>query len=89
MAQARQRQVISLQITLNMALPHVGAAVEALCGKGFFFGGLAPLWFGTDGLLMQQLWGVEPHYGGIKLYTPLAKELLAYIKTDRQGVQEK
>ena len=86
--QARQRNVISLQITINMALPYIGEAVEVLRGKGFFFGGMAPLWFGTDGLLMQQLFGNEPHYEGMKLYTPMARELLAYIKTDRQTVRE-
>lgn len=86
--QARQRRVISLQITLNLALPYVGQAVEILCGKGFFFGGLAPFWFGTDGLLMQQVWADKAPDEGIKLYTPMAKELLAYIRADRQRVRE-
>ncbi len=85
---ARQRDVISLQVTVNMALPSVGTAVEVLRGNGFFFGGMVPLWFGTDGLLMQQLLADEPHYAGMKLYTPLAKELLEYIKIDRQTVRE-
>ena len=49
---ARQQGVISLQVTLNMACPHIGAAVDFLRGKRFFFGGLAPRWFGTDGILM-------------------------------------
>jgi hypothetical protein len=86
--QARQREVISLQITINIALPYVGEAVEVLRENGFFFGGMVPLWFGTDGLLMQQLFGTEPHYEEVKLYTPMAKGLLAYIKIDRQTVRE-
>lgn len=86
--QARQRDVISLQVTVNMALPHIGEAVEILRGHGFFFGGMVPLWFGTDGLLMQQLWGDEPDYEGMKLYTPAARELLAHIKLDRQSARE-
>ncbi|MCX5810026.1 MAG: hypothetical protein NTX36_11765 [Proteobacteria bacterium] len=84
---AKQRRVISLQVTLNMACPHIGAAVDLLRQKGFFFGGMAPRWFGTDGLLMQKLFGSETEYERTKLYTPFSRELLAFIRFDREAVR--
>lgn len=86
--QAKRRQVISLQMTLDMACPPIGAAVEVLWGQGFFFGGIAPRWFGTDGLLMQRLFGSKTEYAETKLYTPMAKELLEFIRSDREAVRE-
>ena len=84
--QAKARGVISLQIVLNTACPHLGEAVAVLRQHGFFLGGLIPRWFGTDGMLMQQVLGKEPDYDGIKLYTPTAKKLLKYISADRNQV---
>ena len=56
-AEAKRRGVVSLQLILNMACPQLDAAVQTLKSNGFFFGGLAPRWFGPDGLLMQQVLG--------------------------------
>ncbi len=86
LAEAKRRGVVSLQLTLNMACPEIGAAVKLLRSQGFFLGGLAPRWFGGDGLLMQQVLGVETEYEHIRLYSPTAKDLLAYIRTDRASV---
>ena len=85
-AEAARRSVISLQVTLNMACPHIGAAVQVLRSQGFFLGGIAPRWFGSDGLLMQQVLGVETEYEHIKLYSSTAKELLGYIRADRASI---
>jgi len=84
---AIQQQVISLQITINMACPHIGVAVDLLREKGFFFGGMAPHWFGTDGLLMQKLFGSKTEYEKTKLYTQFSRELLAFIISDRESVR--
>ncbi|MDT8903612.1 hypothetical protein [Anaeroselena agilis] len=86
LAEAKRRGVVSLQLTLNAGCPAIGAAVEELRASGFFFGGLAPRWFGSDGLLMQQVLGVETEYEHIRLYSPTAKELLAFIRADRASV---
>lgn len=86
LAEALRRRVISLQITLNTACPHIDAATGVLQGRGFFFGGLMPRWFGTDGMLMQKLFGDEPEFEKIKLYTPTARNLLDFIRADRQAV---
>jgi hypothetical protein len=84
---AKHRQVISFQVTLNMACPHIGAAVDLLRQKGFFFGGMAPRWFATDGLLMQKLFESKTEYEKTKLYTPFSKELPAFIRSDREALR--
>lgn len=84
--EARERRVVSLQVRINMSSPHIGAAVEVLRSNGFFFGGMAPRWFGTDGLFMQKLFGSKTEYDEIKLYTQTAKELLSFIRSDRDAV---
>lgn len=88
LAEAKRRGVISLQITLNMACPFIGAAVEVLREKGFFFGGLAPRWFDADGLSLQQVFGYETEYDLTKLYSPMAKELLSFIRADRTAIRK-
>lgn len=83
---AEAHDVVSLQVTLNTDVPHLGAAVEIMRDRGFFLGGLAPRWFGGDGLLMQKVLGREPDYDGIRLYSRTAKGLLERIKADRDEV---
>jgi hypothetical protein len=85
-AEAKRRGVASLQLVLNTACPSIGAAIEILRTKGFFFGGLAPRWFGADGLLLQQLFDSEPDYENTKLYSPEAKELMVFIRADKETV---
>ena len=86
LTEAGRREAISLQITLNMACPCLGEAVRELRAQGFFFGGLAPRWFDADGLLLQRVFGYETEYDRTKLYSPVAKELLAYIRADRAAI---
>jgi hypothetical protein len=82
-AEAKRGGVVSLQITLNMACPQLDTAVQVLKSHGFFFGGLAPRWFGPDGLLMQLVLGQETEYEHIKLYSATAKQILAWIQAER------
>ena len=84
--EAKRRGVVSLQVVLNTGCPAIGAATELLRTQGFFFGGLAPRWFGTDGVLLQKLVGDEPDYEETKLYSQTAKELMAFIRQDREAV---
>lgn len=84
--EAQKRQVVSLQVTVNTACPSIGEAIGILRQKGFFFGGLAPRWFGTDGVLMQILFNSETEYDDTKLYSPMARELMTYIRADREAV---
>jgi hypothetical protein len=84
--QARERQVVSLQVALSAALPYTSAAVEQMRRRGFFLGGVFPRWFGADGIMLQQVLGKEPDYEGIKLYGKTAKTLLTFIRNDRETV---
>lgn len=86
LGQAHQRKIISLQVILNMACPCIGVAVTILREQGFFLGGLAPRWFGSDGILMQRILGKEPDYDTIKLYTRTGKKMLVSVRTDQQAV---
>jgi hypothetical protein len=44
-----------IQVWLNTGQPWVGTAASALRSMGYFFGGVLPCWFGSDGLLMQKV----------------------------------
>lgn len=85
--QAHQRKIVSLQVILNMACPCISVAVTILREQGFFLGGLAPRWFGSDGILMQTVLGKKPDYDTIKLYTRTGRTLLASVRTDQETVQ--
>ena len=43
-------------------------------------------WFGSDGVMMQQLFDSEPDYEETKLYSPEAKDLMAFIREDKAVV---
>lgn len=86
LAESARREIISLQLTVNAHRPSLGAVVGLLRQKGFFFSGLAPRWFGSDGLVMQKVSGKEPDYENLKLYSPTARELLSFIRADRETV---
>lgn len=84
--QAGRRGVVSLQVVISTALPHISEAVEELRRRGFFLGGLFPRWFGADGVMMQRVFGREPDYEGIRLYGAAARALLEFIRHDRQSL---
>ena len=86
LAEAKRRGVVSLQVVLNTGCPAIGAATELLRTQGFFFGGLAPRWFGADGVMMQQLFDSEPDYEETKLYSQEAKDLMAFIRADKAAL---
>lgn len=87
LAQARRQQAVSLRFIINAHRAAMGAAVEELRQRGFFFGGLAPRWFGSDGLIVQKVFHKEPDFEGIRLYSQQAKELCSFIRADRDAVQ--
>lgn len=82
--QARSKNAIVFQAWLNLNKPWVGQAVEILRDRGYFFGGALPRWFDTDGLLMQKL-ECPPDFEDIVLYSDFAKELLCFIRKDRES----
>lgn len=70
-----------LQVYVNAGAPGLAFAVDALRARGFFLGGLIPLWFGPDGLLMQKLY-VEPEFEAINLHSDKAKAILDCVRAD-------
>lgn len=73
--------MIVFQVWLNMSWPFIDAAIEVLCKEGYFFGGLLPRWFGTDGLLMQKVMQ-PPNWGEIQLYSDRARKILDLVRAD-------
>lgn len=78
---ARSRNLAVIQVFVNAGGPGSVFAVEALRVQGFILGGLVPLWFGPDGLLMQKLY-VEPEFDAINLFSDRSRALLASIRAD-------
>jgi hypothetical protein len=79
--QARSKNVIVLQVWLNLTESCVGHAVDILRDRGYFFGGALPRWFDGDGLLMQKL-ECPPDFEKIMLLNDFSKELLKFIRED-------
>ncbi|HAJ25679.1 MAG TPA: hypothetical protein DCG53_00265 [Syntrophus sp. (in: bacteria)] len=75
------KKAVVFQVSLNLTEPWVGAAVEILRERGYFFGGPLPRWFDGDGLLMQKLL-CPPDFEGIVLVSDFAKALLEFIRED-------
>jgi hypothetical protein len=73
------------QIILPLWRPGSSLAVEAARTAGYFLGGLLPLWFDRDGLLLQKVAGT-PDFTKIQLFTEEAKDLLRLIVADRQAL---
>ncbi len=85
LALAASKGVEVFQVMVNLGEPWSGRGIEVLRRQGFFFGGLLPHWYGTDGLLMQKL-AFAPDFGSLELETPASRELLAFIREDRAGL---
>ncbi len=73
------------QIILPLWRPGCSFAVEAARAAGYFLGGLLPLWFDCDGLLLQKVAG-EPDFSRIQLFTEEARRLLSVIIADRESL---
>jgi hypothetical protein len=72
-----------IQVWLKLSWPWVGRVVDLLKGKGYFFGGILPQWFGEDGFLMQKTI-LQPDWQGIHLFSERAKKILEFVKADWQ-----
>lgn len=79
----RERGVIVFQVWLNLSSPFIGNTVDVLRTHRYFFGGVLPGWFGTDGLLMQKVMQT-PNWKGIHLFSDRAKKILDFVRKDWQ-----
>jgi hypothetical protein len=79
--EALAKNAVVFQVWLNLTEPWVGAEVNILRERGYFFGGPLPRWFDGDGLLMQKLL-CPPDFEGIVVASDVAKHLLEFIRED-------
>jgi hypothetical protein len=80
--QGAREKIIIYQFFINLKEPWAGKSIKILREHGYFLGGYIPLWFGSDGFLMQKVL-FDTDYTGINLYTEKCKRLLEYIRKDR------
>jgi len=84
-ADAFAKGMVVVQVWLKLSRPSIGTLVEYLHGRGYFFGGILPRWFGVDGLLMQKV-VPRPNWEGIHLYSDRALAILEAVRHDWQSV---
>jgi len=72
------------QAQLPLSDPGLPHAVEAARKRGYFFGGLLPLWIGRDVLFLQKL-DLEPEKE-MQLLTDLTRDIVAFALADRAEV---
>ncbi|MBP7530032.1 MAG: hypothetical protein KA801_19075, partial [Syntrophorhabdaceae bacterium] len=84
-ADALAKGMVVVQVWLKLSRPFIGTLVEYLRGRGYFFGGILPRWFGVDGLLMQKV-VPRPNWEGIHLYSDRALAILEAVRHDWQSV---
>jgi hypothetical protein len=75
----------TVQVALNLGDPGVDEAVGLLRGRGYFFGGLLPHWFGPDGLVMQRT-PQAPDWDAMCLDGEKARAMRDFVRCDREGV---
>ena len=75
----------AVQAYLNLGDPGADEAVALLRGRGYFFGGLLPHWFGPDGLMMQKP-RQEPDWDAMCLDGDMAMAMRDFVRADQKGV---
>jgi len=69
------------QFFIDLGKPWSGGVVEMLRQNGYALGGLLPVWFGDDGLLMQKHF-TDPDFDGMKIYSDRGRRLVEMVKRD-------
>lgn len=74
------------QLVLPLWQKGATRSVQAARDRGYFLGGLLPLWADQDCLLMQKVRG-EPDFSKILVLLDSTRELLATVHKDREAVR--
>ncbi len=74
-----------IQLFVDLGRAWSGNLVEQLRDCGYSFGGLLPIWFGDDGLLMQKHF-VDPDFNGMKIHSDRGRTLLELVRRDWERV---
>jgi len=81
-----QQGIRVIQVWLSSGDPSVGEAVDNLRSSGYFFGGVLPRWFDSDGILMEKLVD-EPVWEDINICFDRAQTLMGLIRKDWEAVR--
>jgi len=77
----REDGFFMVQVYVDLGKPWSGSAVELLRGHGYSLGGLLPIWFGSDGLLMQKHF-CAPGFDGLRILTERGRRVLEMVRHD-------
>lgn len=77
-----------IQFFIDLGKPWSAGMVELLRQEGYYLGGLLPIWFGDDGLLMQKHF-VDPGFDTLKIQYELGKNIVEMVKKDWQSLSQK
>ncbi len=77
-----------IQVWLNTGQPGVGQAVDHLKAMGYFFGGVLPQWFGSDGMLMQKVLD-DPDWEGAVLANERNAQIAGLVRREWDLIQAK
>jgi hypothetical protein len=69
-----------IHLELDLSRPAAASLVPHCEALGFFFAGILPGINGVQALILQYLNNVPLDYDKIQLHSPLAREILAYVK---------
>ena len=76
-----------LYLYLDLELPNTQILIEGCEMLGFFFSGVLPFGLrGRHAVILQYLNNIDIDFEKIKMYNPLAQELLSYIEKCKKGV---
>lgn len=74
------------QVALPLSHPGAPLAVDRLRDRGYFLGGLLPLWSDRDALLLQKAAG-RPDFSAPVIYHDEANRLVDFVRQDMDQVQ--
>jgi hypothetical protein len=83
----RGQQVEVVYLELPLTEPGTPEACQALESEGFFFSGVAPLYFPEGDVLRLQFLNVDLDTSVLQIESPFARSLLAYVDQERQRSQ--
>lgn len=77
----RKNDYAQIQIFVNLGEQWSGSVVEILRNMGYYLGGFLPIWFGSDGLLMQKHF-VDPDFDSLHIYSKRGRYISDMIRHD-------
>jgi hypothetical protein len=80
----REGQVEVIYLELPLSQPGTPEVCRAVEDDGFFFSGVAPLYFPEGDVLRLQFLNVPIDTGALQIESPFARGLLGYIEQERQ-----